>query len=105
MLASLVHHLAGTPADAAVRDYMISRIGIEPVRDKLMPFAMKTAGVEDPETPGFYNLIELKPEYYAAFLEALDEEFGGWDGYVTSEKGLGLSKEDLETIKENLRSE
>ncbi|TQW00685.1 tyrosine phosphatase [Cordyceps javanica] len=104
VLAGLLHHLAGSPPEAAIRDYMLSRIGIEPVRDKLMPFAMNTVGITDPETPGFYNLVQLRPEYWNAFLDALDERFSGWDGYVTSDDGLGLSKEDLETIKANLRT-
>lgn len=102
VLAGLLHHLAGTAPEDAVRDYMLSRIGIEPARDKLMQFAMGSVGITDPETPGFYNLVELKPEYWAAFLEALDEEYGGWDGYVI--KCLGISEEDLSTIKKNLQS-
>ncbi|KAJ3488078.1 hypothetical protein NLG97_g6272 [Lecanicillium saksenae] len=83
---------------------MLSRIGIEPVRDKLMPFAMSTVGITDPETPGFYNLVQLRPEYWNAFLEALDEKFGGWDGYIMSPEGLGISQDDLETIKVNMRT-
>lgn len=105
VLAGLLHHLAGSPPEAAVRDYMLSRIGIEPVRDKLMPFAMNTVGITDPETPGFYNLVQLRPEYWDAFLEALDESFGGWDGYITSAEGLGFSEEDLATLKVNMRTE
>lgn len=100
-----MHHLAGSCPEAAIRDYMISRIGIEPVRDKLMPFAMGTVGITDPETPGFYNLVQLRPEYWNAFLDALQEKFGGWDGYITSPEGLGISAEDLKVIKENMRTE
>ncbi|KAK8145225.1 hypothetical protein G3M48_004765 [Beauveria asiatica] len=105
VLAGLLHHLAGSPPEAVIRDYMLSRIGIEPVRDKLMPFAMKTVGITDPETPGFYNLVQLRPEYWNAFLDALDERFGGWDGYITSADGLGFSSEELEVIKVNMRTE
>lgn len=101
MLGGLIHHLAGTPDDVAVHDYMLSRIGIEPAREKLIQYALLFSGATDVETPGFLNLVELKPEYWAAFLEGLNEEYGGWDGYVT--KGLGLSEEDLDTIKKNLR--
>lgn len=81
---------------------MLSRVGTEVARDKLLHFAMSSVGITDPETPGFYNLVDLRPEYWAAFLDGLQERFGGWDGYVT--EGLGLSEEDLATIKKNLRS-
>lgn len=80
---------------------MLSRIGIEPAREMLMQYALLSVGTTDPETPGFYNLVNLKPEYWAAFLEALNEEYGGWDGYI--KKGLGLSEEDIAEIKKNLR--
>ncbi|KAK5987136.1 hypothetical protein PT974_11254 [Cladobotryum mycophilum] len=101
VLAGLLHHLAGTAPDDSVRDYMLSRIGTEPARDKLLQFAMFSVGITDPATPGFYNLVDLRPEYWAAFLEGLNDKFGGWDGYVTGE--LGLSAEDLEIIKKNIR--
>ncbi|KND89616.1 Tyrosine-protein phosphatase [Tolypocladium ophioglossoides CBS 100239] len=102
VVAGLLHHLAGTPPQDAARDYMLSRIGTEPARDMLVQFAMASTGVTDPETPGFVNLVSLRPEFWEGFLEGLDDEFGGWDGYVT--KGLGFSEGDLAKIKENLRS-
>ncbi|KID98821.1 tyrosine phosphatase, partial [Metarhizium majus ARSEF 297] len=83
-------------------DYMLSRIGTEPAREKLLHYAMSTLGVSDPETPGFYNLVSLRPSFWARFQEALGERFGGWEGYVTS--GMGFSKADLDKIKLNLRS-
>ncbi|KAL3960829.1 hypothetical protein ACCO45_005946 [Purpureocillium lilacinum] len=102
VMAGLLHHLAGSPPEVATRDYMLSRVGTEPAREKLLHFAMSTVGVTDPDTPGFVDLISLRPEFWAAFLEGLQDEFGGWDGYVV--KGLGLSPEDLAKIKANMRS-
>ncbi|POR33639.1 Tyrosine-protein phosphatase [Tolypocladium paradoxum] len=102
VVAGLLHHLAGTPPPDATRDYMLSRIGTEPARDMLVRFAMASVGITDPGTPGFFNLVSLRPEFWEGFLEGLGDEFGGWDGYVT--KGLGLSEGHLAKIKENLRS-
>lgn len=79
---------------------MLSRIGTEPARDKLLQFAMSSVGVTDPDTPGFYNLVSLRPDFWEGFLDALRDEFGGWDGYVT--RALGFSDDDLAKI-ENLR--
>lgn len=63
---------------------------------------MDSVGTNDMEVPGFYNLVELRPQYWTAFVGGLEEQFGGWDGYVT--KVLGLSEEDLVTVKKNIRS-
>lgn len=81
---------------------MLSRIGTESAREKLGSLAMASLGVSDPETPGFWNLVSLRPSYWNAFLEGLRDEYGDWEGYVT--KGLGFSATDLETVKKNLRS-
>lgn len=82
-------------------DYLLSRIGTEPARDKLVKFAMASIGIEDMETPGFVNLVDLRPEYWHAFVKELDGRFGSVDGYI--KEGLGFSEEDLATIKTNLR--
>lgn len=102
VVAGLLHALAASTDEASTRDYMLSRIGTEPAREKLLHYAMSTLGVSDPETPGFYNLVSLRPSFWARFQEALSERFGGWEGYVTI--GMGFSKADLDKIKLNLRS-
>ncbi|KAI9167647.1 protein-tyrosine phosphatase, active site protein [Paramyrothecium foliicola] len=102
VLAGMLHHLAGTsPADAE-RDYMLSRIGLEPARDKLLAYVMGAFGVTSTDAPGLVDMISLRPSYWNAFLEDLRDEYGGWDGYVT--RGLGFSEEDARKIRENLRS-
>lgn len=63
---------------------------------------MLSVGVRDLEEPGFLNLVDLRPEYFQAFVDALRLRFGSWDGYVI--EGLEMTKEDLDTIKANLRS-
>jgi hypothetical protein len=102
VMASMLQHLAGTPADAIVRDYMLSRIGTEPARDKLLAFIMTSLGVTDTASPGFVDMVSLRPQYLSAFLQGLEEQYGGWDSYVT--KTLGFSDEDLAKIKKNLQS-
>ncbi|KAK7424386.1 hypothetical protein QQZ08_008644 [Neonectria magnoliae] len=101
VVAGLLQSLAGTSPDDVVFDYMLSRIGTEVARERLAAFAMSIMGVADLETPGFWNLVNLTPAYWNAFIEGLREEYGGWEGYVI--KGLGFSKADLERITKNLR--
>ncbi|KAI8669213.1 hypothetical protein NW754_008843 [Fusarium falciforme] len=101
VVAGLLQTLAGTEQPDVVFDYMLSRIGTEQARDRLVVFIKTALGVDDPETPGFWNMASLRPTFWKAFVEGVDAEFGGWDGYVT--KALGFSADDLETIKKNLR--
>ncbi|KAH8170532.1 tyrosine phosphatase family protein [Sarocladium implicatum] len=103
ILAGLLHNLAGSPSDAVMRDYMLSRIGTEPAREHLTQYALGTTGVESMDLPGLYELINQKPSYFSALEEGLREKYGGREGYVTSEEGLGMSQGDLETVKRNLR--
>ncbi|KAL2202870.1 hypothetical protein CC79DRAFT_1337521 [Sarocladium strictum] len=104
LLAGLLQTLAGSPKDAIILDYMLSRVGTEPARDKLKAFAMKGSGAESEEAPGFKEMCDLSPRYFEALEEGMEENYGGWEGYVTSDDGLSLSKEDLEQVKRNLRS-
>ncbi|CAK7204498.1 hypothetical protein SEUCBS139899_007255 [Sporothrix eucalyptigena] len=115
VLAGLLLTLAGVPADTIALDYMLSRIGSEPVRDQLEAFARMGAGIptrkpdDTPEAvaaavsaapPGFMNLINLRVICWNAFLDALEKEHGGFKGYVT--KVLGFTEADIATIKKNL---
>ncbi|KAM0429381.1 hypothetical protein ACHAPT_006599 [Fusarium lateritium] len=101
VVAGMLQSLAGTGQDDVIFDYMLSRIGTEQARDRLVVFIKTALGVDDPETPGFWNMASLRPTFWEAFVEGIDAEYGGWDGYVT--KALGFSADDLETIKVNLR--
>lgn len=101
MVAGLLQTLAGTEQPDVVFDYMLSRIGTEPARDRLVAFLQTGLSLDpDDETPGFWNMVSLRPTFWAALAEGVDAEFGGWDGYVTG--ALGFSADDLGTIKRNL---
>ncbi|KAM0236576.1 hypothetical protein ACHAP5_009343 [Fusarium lateritium] len=98
--AGLIQTLAGTPEKDVILDYMLSRIGTEPARERLIAFVKDTIDVQDCEVPGFWNMVSLRPTFWKAFASGVDAEYGGWEGYV---KGLGFSEEDLKIIKKNLR--
>ncbi|KAM5352364.1 hypothetical protein ACJ41O_005087 [Fusarium nematophilum] len=102
VVSGLLQSLAGTEEPDVILDYMLSRIGTEAARDRLVVFLKASLGLDDPETPGFWNMASLRPTFWKAFAEGMDAEYGGWDGYVT--EGLGFSVDDLDTIKKNLRA-
>lgn len=100
-MAGLLQTLAGTSQQDVIFDYMLSRIGIEPARERLLLFILANIDVKSTEEPGFWNMVSLRPSFWEAFGQGVEAEYGGWDGYV---KGLGFSAKDLETIKHNLRA-
>ncbi|EXK91125.1 hypothetical protein FOQG_06628 [Fusarium oxysporum f. sp. raphani 54005] len=101
VMAGLLQTLAGTKQEDVIFDYMLSRIGIEPARERLLVFILANIDVRDTEEPGFWNMVSLRPSFWKAFGQGVEAEYGGWGGYV---KGLGFSTKDLETIKKNLRA-
>ncbi|KAL1879898.1 hypothetical protein VTK73DRAFT_6710 [Phialemonium thermophilum] len=102
VLAGLLHALAGADPDTIVLDFLLSRVGTEPVREMLLAFAMRGAGVQSTDAPGFQNMCNLRASCWRAFLDGVEEEYGGFEDYVT--KALGFSEQDVATIKRNLVS-
>lgn len=92
--------LAGADPETVIFDFMLSRIGTEPAREKLLAFALKGTGAESTDTPGFRNMCNLRPAGWTAFVRAAEDAYGGFEGYVT--KTLGFSEEELATIRRNL---
>ena len=80
---------------------MLSRIGTEPAREKLLEYARLGTGVTSDEEPRFLNLCSLRESCWDAFVAGVDEIHGGWEGYVTKE--LGFPAGDVAKIKGNLR--
>lgn len=123
VLAGLLESLAGYDAVTIRTDFLLSRIGYEPAREQLLRFALEGTGITAKSdllaassssssssseltdlfdsVPGFWNLTSLKPVYWDAFVQAVNDKFvGGFAGYVTSV--LGFGEEDLATIRRNL---
>ncbi|BEJ16626.1 hypothetical protein CspHIS471_0600270 [Cutaneotrichosporon sp. HIS471] len=107
VLSGLLQALAGTSPDDVKLDYMLSRVGIETQRERLLSVIMAGVGAHfnGPDDPGLYNLSSLRPQFWTAFLEGLEDKYGGWEGYATSQEGLGFSATDLDQIRRNLRGE
>ncbi|KAI1440560.1 protein-tyrosine phosphatase-like protein [Annulohypoxylon stygium] len=102
VLAGLLLTLAGAPPEVVVLDYLLSRIGTEPVRLMLLDFAMKGTHAKSHDQPGFYNLINLKASNWSAFVDGVQKEYGGFEKFITEK--LGFTNDDLAKIKANLTS-
>ena len=101
--AGLLLALAGTDAETIELDYLLSRIGTEPVREQLLAFALHGSGAESIDAPGFRNMCNLRVSCWRRFVQALERVYGGWEGYVTGT--LGFSEDELRVIKRNLAKE
>lgn len=101
--SALLLALAGTDPEVIEMDYMLSRIGTEPAREQLVAFALRGSGAESVDAPGFRNMCNLKVSCWRRFIQGLEREYGGWEGYVTG--ALGFSDDELKVIKKNLTRE
>ncbi|KAI1142508.1 protein-tyrosine phosphatase-like protein [Hypoxylon sp. FL0543] len=102
VLAGLLLHLAGASDETIVLDYLLSRIGTEPVRLMLLNFAVAGTNAKSQDQPGFYNLINLRASCWNAFVDGVRKEYGGFEQFITDK--LGFSKDDLAKIRTNLTS-
>ncbi|GAB1313966.1 Tyrosine specific protein phosphatases domain-containing protein [Madurella fahalii] len=100
IMAGLLLSLAGASPETVALDYILSRIGTEPAREQLITLVLKGTGAESTEAPGFHNLCNLKISYWEAFVKVVEQEHGGFEGYV--KRTLGFSDADLAKIKRNL---
>lgn len=103
VVAGLLLSLAGASEEDVQMDWMLSRIGTEMAREQLLGFAMKGAGVASVESEGFGNLVSLRRECWAAFVKEVKRVYGGWEGYVRRELGLGVG--EVEALGRVLRGE
>lgn len=109
-----------TPPDIIAKDYTLTRIGIEPFREKLLGQLLLMLGRERDswdstgkgfEEPGMGGLCGVRGGTIITFLKWMDEQWGvfgtselypGVNGYLKQE--LGFSSEDLESIRGTLRA-
>jgi hypothetical protein len=105
------------PADIIGLDYALTRIGVEPYRDVLLPAALNSlsrlAGMKVEAKPGHVNLeetISIQPgmkEFLSMeagimvdFLKYLHDTCGGACGYLTTR--LGFTESDIRAIRGKL---
>ncbi|GKT63250.1 tyrosine phosphatase [Colletotrichum tofieldiae] len=102
IVAGLLLSLAGSDEETLTLDYMITRIGSEPIRDILLENAIREhANEKGLDDEPFYNLCSLRISTWELFMKQINIKYGGFEGYVTGR--LGFSKDELEKIRINLR--
>ncbi|GKT40367.1 tyrosine-protein phosphatase [Colletotrichum spaethianum] len=103
IVAEMLLSLAGSDNETLTLDYMMTRIGSEPLRQVLLERAIQDNGAERGLDDGpFYNLCSLRVSSWELFVEQINSKYGGFEGYAT--RRLGFSINDLEKIRNNLRA-
>ncbi|OJD12126.1 hypothetical protein AJ78_07230 [Emergomyces pasteurianus Ep9510] len=101
VLAALILRIAGYSPDIIVEDYVLTRVGFEPVRETLYHELLSKDHLDESVVKGIVVGGGIQYETMGKFLEYLEGEFeNGAEGYLRSK--LGFSGEDIEIIRTNL---
>ncbi|EEP80685.1 predicted protein [Uncinocarpus reesii 1704] len=102
VLTALILGIAGCSPDVIAREYVLTRIGVEPARSVIMGEILTSDIASDPvKRRGFAGLCSVNYETMIQFLEHLEGCYeNGAEGYVKSV--LGFSDDDVAKIRENL---
>ncbi|KAJ5623752.1 hypothetical protein N7510_000061 [Penicillium lagena] len=103
VLASLILLLVGRSHNEIITDYILTRVGLENVRENLQQMLDLNLGTDQmqPEVVGYLELSGVRPGAMAAFLKTFEETYdGGVEEYLTEK--LGFSRADVEMMRRNL---
>jgi protein tyrosine/serine phosphatase len=116
VLAALILAVVGASQDEIDDDYMLTRIGVEPFRTRLVGVLLKQMGVSEEEglrRPGIEEICGVRKQNIRAVLRWMDDKWGGGqvsgdgkypgvEGYLRQE--LKLTDEELDRIRLNLKT-
>ncbi|KAI0375894.1 hypothetical protein BV20DRAFT_932406 [Pilatotrama ljubarskyi] len=98
ILAAILLKLVGVDDETIARDYALTRVGREPAREMIMKRLSKVPYFAT-NTEAALNMFSSRAETMLAFLQMLEERYGGVEEYV--KKVVGLTDEDIATIRKN----
>ncbi|KAH9959872.1 tyrosine phosphatase family-domain-containing protein [Russula dissimulans] len=99
--AALLLLLAGIPSGTISADYALSRIGRAPMRPLILSRLAREPLFASDSTAA-HNMLSSKEETMRAFIQMLDERYGGVEEYAR--RACALTNQDILIIKQNLVS-
>ena len=109
VLAALILDLVGVPAEIIALEYALTRIGVEPFKEVLLPGALRSFGLgegqglaEAANTPGAKELLTINEGIMLDFYAYLKEKYGGAEGYLLTR--LGFDESGISKIRARLSS-
>ena len=102
VLAALILLFVGRPQEEIIRDYILTRVGLESVRENLTQALGLHTGAEHLtlEAQGMLELSSVRAHTMAAFLKEFENTYGSTEGYLTTK--LNFSAEDVSQMRANL---
>lgn len=103
VLAALTLLLVGRPHDEIIHDYILTRVGLENVRENLTKALALHFGTDhlSSEAIGMLELSSVRAHAMESFLKTFESIYdGGIQGYLTTK--LGFSEDDVEQMRRNL---
>ncbi|GKU07837.1 unnamed protein product [Fusarium langsethiae] len=118
VMTALILELMGAPVQLIAEEYALTRIGVEPFREKLWPAVIESYGgpvASDQQlnhaapvqrslnikSPGLRDMLGIASEVMVGFIEQLRNKYGGAKGYLT--ECLGFTNDQIRQIQDNLR--
>jgi len=101
IIAAIILKLAGARDRDIAEDYALTRVGREPIRELIMSRLSKEPLFAS-NNEAALNMFTSQPEVMLAFLNLLQEKYGGVEQYL--KHYAQLSDEDVVIIRQNLLS-
>lgn len=101
LLAALLLALAGVSETDIADEYALTEAGLAPLRELFVERLLKNPALAGDEV-GVRNMVSSKRENMLASLEMINNEFGGWEGYMR--KWCGLGDQEIEVLRNRLRA-
>lgn len=100
VLVALLFLLAGVDKKAIADEYSLTDLGLEHLKPLFTERLLKNPALEG-NVDGVKNMVSSRRENMEATIEMIEKEVGGVKGYM---KGYcGLSEEEIESLKTNLK--
>ena len=93
---AIIEEILGVPREEIMANYLRTAEYISKEIVAISEFFMERIG-EGANKEALLRFFGTEPEYLHAFWEAMDEKYGGFDGFVR--EGLGLLDEEVEKIR------
>ncbi|KAJ5173276.1 hypothetical protein N7492_005869 [Penicillium capsulatum] len=102
VLAALILLLIDRPHEEIINDYLLTRVGLENVRENLTQALALHVGTDhlSPEATGMLELSGVRAGAMAAFLKTFESTYTNVEGFLTLK--LGFSSEDVARMRLNL---
>jgi protein-tyrosine phosphatase len=104
--SALTLRALGVPEETVMEDYLLSNDYLAESNaatlDQVRPIVASAQGVPEDQVDlsNLEALLEVRPEYLQAAFDAVEEQYGDFDTYLT--EGLGLDQATIDAFRDSL---